>query len=70
MGAILANLFGSYSAPTYRAVQELSDGTLVNVDIIPPGLAGVDIPWVAGVFLFGLTLYCLLRIVGSVISNI
>lgn len=70
MANILANLFGTYSPTTYNIVQEFSDGTTVTTSVIPSGLAGVDVPYLCGVALFGLTLYCLLRIIGAVINNI
>lgn len=57
MRDIIISLFGTYTPVTY------SDGN--NVAVIPNGLAGVDWPWLGGLLLFALTLYCVLRILGG-----
>lgn len=57
MRDIIISLFGTYTPITY------TDGN--NVSIIPDGFSGVDWTWLAGVLLFALTLYCVLRILGG-----
>lgn len=59
--AVIVDLFGSYVPVTY------SDGT---IDIIPSGLAGVDFEWLAGVLLFALSLYCVFRILGGILTYV
>lgn len=65
MKSLIIDLFGSYTPITYE--------TIINddlIDVIPPGAAGVDWEWIAGVALFGITLYAVLRIIGVVISRV
>lgn len=54
---LILDIFGVYSAPYY------TDGG--GIDIIPAGMAGVDWPWISGVVFFGITLYCVFRIIGG-----
>lgn len=61
MRDIIINLFGIYTPVTYN------DG--VN-DVIPSGMAGVDWTFIAGVFLFSLTLYCVFRVIGGIFKNV
>lgn len=70
MKTLIINLFGSYVPQSYQSVIVLSDGTTQSVDIIPSGWAGVDFEWFAGVLLFGITLYCVLRIVGGLLKDV
>jgi len=73
MKSILYDLFGSYEPVTYEVVETVTgaEGELVHVahDVIPDGLAGVDIEYVAGVLLFGIVLYGFLRIVGGFLKH-
>ena len=65
----IRDLFGPY---TYRkqTVTTYYDGQVISVDDqIVPGLAGLDYEWLAGVFLFALTIYCLFRLLGGVLRN-
>lgn len=59
--SLIIALFGSYSPIYYTDAN--------GVDIIPYGISGVDFEWIAGVFLFALTLYCVFKIIGGIISN-
>lgn len=58
MKEVIVALFGSYSL-TFDP----------NTGNVVCGLAGLDWPWLAGVALFGLTLYCVLRLIGGVIPK-
>lgn len=59
--SIIIDLFGSYVPITY------SDG---SIDIIPDGLSGVDFEWLAGVFLFAMSFYCVFRILGGILTYV
>lgn len=61
MKDIITSLFGVYTPITYN------NG---SYDIIPDGLAGVDITFVCGVLLFAISFYCVFRIVGAIIKNV
>ena len=66
MRDLIISIFGQYQ-PVMTSV-ELSDGTLTQV--VASGAAGVDWVYIGGVLLFALTLYCVLRILGAVISRV
>lgn len=53
----MQTIFGVYSPVTYT-------DSLGNV-IVPSGLAGVDIPYLLSVCLFGLVVYSLFRLLGG-----
>lgn len=65
MRSIIEAIFGEYVPVTYSAL----DAGGEVVDIIPAGLAGVDWTYVLGVVGFFLVLWCILRIIGGVISK-
>jgi len=54
---VILALFGSYTP----LIDPVSGSAVL-------GVAGLDWPWIAGVFLFGLTLYCILRILGGAVK--
>ena len=64
MGAIYA-VFGEYTPRTYDVTTYLDDGTSVTSTEIVPGLAGLDYNWLAGVVLFTMVLFCILRMIGG-----
>jgi len=57
MKEIIEELFGVYEP----VLAENIEGNPVNI-----GLGSVDFAWLAGVFLFGLCLYCLFRLLGGI----
>lgn len=63
MRDLIIDIFGTYQPNTYEMIT--TDGA---IDVIPNGLAGVDIPYIAGVILFGIFLYCTFRIIGGLIK--
>lgn len=65
MKQIIEAIFGTYVPVAYT--EYLSDGTPYSV--IPAGLGGVDWAYVLGVLGFFVVLYCVLRILGAVISK-
>lgn len=75
MKDLLISIFGSYSPVTY--VHEFAQWDVateqyivMQEDVIPSGLAGCDWPFILGVLIFAISLYCVLRIIGAVISRV
>lgn len=74
MLALIQSLFGAYIPITYSETTYVWDEvnqTFLSIqnEIIPAGAAGVNWNWIAGVFLFGIMLYSVLRIVGGLICG-
>ncbi|MPM19000.1 hypothetical protein SDC9_65418 [bioreactor metagenome] len=71
MKELITSIFGIYepvmTTQTY-VVPGLEGSTLETVSVVAPGLAGVDWPYVAGVLLFAIVLYCFLRMVGGALK--
>lgn len=65
----LSSLFGTYTPRTQTVVTTYEDGTTVEAQEPVPGLAGLDWPWLAGVALFCLVMYCLFRLVGVLLKK-
>lgn len=66
--ALIVSIFGEYTpVMTQTPVTETVDGvtTTTMIDVVASGAAGVDYAWLAGVALFGILLYCVMRIIGS-----
>lgn len=78
MKDFILSIFGEYVPVTYEAVSYYSaysssgDVSLESVTntIIPAGLSGVDWPFVLGVVAFLVALYCVLRIIGGVLTRV
>lgn len=66
---VLVSLFGEYSPRTQTVTQVLSDGTEITYQEYVPGLAGLDVPWIASVVVFLLLLFCLFRLLGGVLVH-
>lgn len=64
----IIEVFGEYHPRTQTVTQQLTDGTIVTYQEVVPGLAGLDWPWLAGVGLFALFLYGLLRMIGGLLK--
>lgn len=62
----LTALFGPYEPRTQTVTDYLSDGTSVTYSQIIPGLAGLDYEWISSVVLFGLMMFCVLKLLGGV----
>lgn len=63
---LIESIFGVYEPFTNEIVD--AEGNISSV--IVSGVSGVDWSYVLGVLLFGLTLFCVLRILGAVISRV
>ncbi len=64
--ALLKELFGEYQPKTRTVTQVLADGSSVSYQEYVPGVAGMDIEWLASVGLFALFLFCVMKGVGGV----
>lgn len=67
--SMVTTLFGDYTPRTYSVTTYLSDGSTVTTTEYVPGLAGMDWPWIAGVALFALVLYCFFKLLGGVLRG-
>ena len=69
--ALISSIFGEYTPITTTAVITETVGENVNqylVETVASGAAGVDYEWLAGVFLFGILLFCLMKLLGGVLK--
>lgn len=69
--SLIISIFGEYTpVNTTMAITETVDNTVTTtlVDAVASGAAGVDYEWLAGVFLFGIMLYCLFKLLGGILS--
>ena len=63
----LRSMFGEYT-PKTQTVSTYFDGQLLGVSTeYVPGIAGMDMEWIASVVLFGVVLYCLFRMLGGMV---
>lgn len=73
MKSILYSLFGNYTPNTYEVTTSVTNAegitTTTVADVIPDGLAGVDLEFISGVFLFGIALYCTYRLIGMALGG-
>lgn len=60
MKDLIIQLFGEYVPVT---------STVDGVEVVASGAAGVDWAWIAGVFLFAIVLYSLMRMVGVLLRD-
>ena len=69
--ALITSIFGEYTPVKSSAVVSETVNGEVNttiIDIVAPGMAGVDFQWLAGVLLFAILLFCLMKLLGGVLS--
>ena len=69
--SLVTSIFGEYTpvASTTVITQTVDNDTYQYlIETVPDGSAGVDYEWLAGVFLFGILLYCLMRLLGGVLK--
>lgn len=66
MRSALVAIFGEYT-PKTQTVSTYYDGQLLDTSIeYVPGVAGMDMEWIAGVIVFTVLLYCLMKLLGGV----
>lgn len=64
----LRAMFGAYT-PKTQTVTTYFDGQPLDVSTeYVPGLAGLDVEWIASVALFGMVVYCLFRLLGGIVK--
>lgn len=64
----LRAMFGPYT-PKTQTVTTYFDGQPLDVSTeYVPGLAGLDVEWIASVALFGMVVYCLFRLLGGIVK--
>lgn len=69
--ALIVSIFGEYTPiTTTAAITETvgSETTTTLIDVVADGAAGVDYEWCAGVLLFAIMLFCLMKIIGGVMK--
>ena len=69
--SLITMIFGEYTpVMTTATVTETVDNvtTTTLIDAVASGSAGVDYEWLAGVFLFGILLFCLMKLLGGVLK--
>lgn len=69
--AVIRSIFGEYTPNmTTTAVTETVDGEVITslIDTVAYGTAGVDWEYISGVFIFGIMLYCLFKLLGGIIT--
>ena len=69
--ALVTSIFGAYAPVMTTSVvtQTVGNDTYQYlVETVAPGTAGVDYEWLAGVLLFAILLYCLMRLLGGILK--
>lgn len=69
--SLVTSIFGEYTpvASTTVITQTVDNDTYQYlIETVPDGATGVDYEWLASVFLFGILLYCLMRLLGCVLK--
>ncbi len=68
MKDLILTLFGAYE-PVMTVESHVVADVVETVEIVAPGVAGVDWPWLAGVALFAVVLYSFFRLVGVLLRG-
>ena len=71
MKALVTSIFGEYTPGTTTSVVSQTIGNDTQqylLETVAPGAAGVDYEWVAGVALFAIMLFCLMKLLGGVLK--
>lgn len=69
--SLVTAIFGEYTPVTTTSVLSETVGTdtlQYLVETVASGTAGVDYEWIAGVVLFAIMLYCLMKLLGGVLK--
>lgn len=66
--AALVEIFGEYTPLTQTVTTYFADGSSVQSVEVVPGLAGLDWVWISAVALFGVAIFCILRMIGGVLK--
>lgn len=69
--SMVTSIFGEYTPVTTTSVVSETVGNETHqylIETVAPGAAGVDYEWLAGVILFAIMLFCLMKLLGGVIK--
>ena len=69
--SVVTSIFGEYTPVTTTSVISETVGSDTHqylVETVAPGAAGVDYEWIAGVVLFGILLFCLMKLLGGIVK--
>lgn len=69
--ALVTSIFGEYTPVTTTSVISQTVGNDTQqylIETVAPGAAGVDYEWIAGVLLFAIMLFCLMKLLGGVLK--
>lgn len=66
LAGAMSSIFGEYTPLTYQVDTYLDDVLVATGTEVVPGLAGLDWPWLGGVFLFSIMLFCFFKLLGGV----
>lgn len=69
MKDVVLTVLGEYTPRTQTVTEYLSDGSAETYTEIVPGVAGMDWEWISGSVLFGMVLFCFLKLVGVLLKN-
>lgn len=64
----LVSIFGEYTPRTQTVIVLNADGSTAQYDQYVTGIAGLDWVWISGVSLFGMFLFCLMRLLGGAVK--
>lgn len=69
--ALVTSIFGEYTPVTTTSVVSQTVGNDTQqylIETVASGAAGVDYEWIAGVLLFAIMLFCLMKLLGGVLK--
>lgn len=68
MRSVVVSIFGVYT-PKTQSVATYYDGQLMDSSTeYVPGIAGMDMEWIAGFVIFTVLLYCLMKLLGGIVK--
>lgn len=68
MRSVVVSIFGEYT-PKTQSVTTYYDGQLMDSSTeYVPGIAGMDMEWIAGFVIFTVLLYCLMKLLGGIVK--
>lgn len=70
MAQVVTKVLGVYERKTMTVQEMDTDGNVLATSTqYVPGLAGMDWEWIAGAALFGLFLFCVMRLIGGLLKQ-
>lgn len=65
LAGVISDIFGDYTPRTYTTSTYINGEVVTGTEIVP-GLAGLDWPWLCGVAMFGIMLFCFFKLLGGI----